>query len=97
MCCGLVSYEQAAPTSKDDQSAKLQLCSRYLETFTQVKEKEKDFAEVSIELLAGMREMLQMDQTVFFCSSCFLLLSPFISTSCSMPCCLLLFTMFCHY
>lgn len=57
-------YKQAAPTSKDDQAAKLLLCSRYLETFTQVKEKEKDFAQVSIELLSGMREMLQMDQAV---------------------------------
>ncbi|KNA15279.1 hypothetical protein SOVF_099670 isoform A [Spinacia oleracea] len=61
----ILDLMKAAPTSKDDQSAKLQLCSRYLETFTQVKEKEKDFAEVSIELLAGMREMLQMDQTYY--------------------------------
>ncbi|XP_057532553.1 BEACH domain-containing protein B isoform X2 [Amaranthus tricolor] len=47
---------------KDDQTAKLQLCSRYLQTFTQVKEMENDFTEVSIELLTGMREMLRMDQ-----------------------------------
>ncbi|XP_021759768.1 BEACH domain-containing protein B-like isoform X1 [Chenopodium quinoa] len=61
----ILELMKAAPSCKDDQSAKLQLCSRYLETFTQVKEKEKDFAEVSIELLAGMRAMLLMDQEYY--------------------------------
>lgn len=65
-CSGLLFYEQVAPISQDDQTAKLQLCSRYLQTFTQVKEMENDFTEVSIELLTSMREMLQMDQVVYF-------------------------------
>ncbi|XP_010671613.1 BEACH domain-containing protein B isoform X2 [Beta vulgaris subsp. vulgaris] len=61
----ILDLMKAAPNSKDDQTAKLQLCSRYLETFTQVKEKERDYAGVSIELLAGMREMLLIDQAYY--------------------------------
>ena len=66
-----------ASISQDDQTAKLQLCSRYLQTFTQVKEMENDFTEVSIELLTGMREMLRMDQVVFFYIPQFVLFAVF--------------------
>ncbi|KAJ4963542.1 hypothetical protein NE237_023481 [Protea cynaroides] len=64
------------PSSKEDQVALLHLCSKYLETFTSVKEREKNFAELSIELLVGMRSMLLTDQmyyqTLFREGQCFL-------------------------
>lgn len=67
---------KADPASEDDRKAKLHLCSKYLETFTQVKENEKDFAQISIDLLACMREMLQIDQVYYqelFCDGeCFI-------------------------
>ena len=50
--------------SDEDQRAKLRLCSKYLETFTQIKEQEKSFAELSIDLLVGMRDMLLTDELV---------------------------------
>ncbi|XAR62071.1 hypothetical protein NMG60_11016666 [Bertholletia excelsa] len=53
------------PMSEDDQKAKLYLCSKYLETFTHVKEREKDVAELSIDLLVGMRNMLLNDQEYY--------------------------------
>lgn len=49
---------QIVPLSEEDKKAKLQLCSKYLETFTQIKEREKGFAEISIDLLVGMRDLL---------------------------------------
>lgn len=55
---------QIVPSSEEDQRAKLQLCSKYLETFTQIKEREKSFAELSIDLLVGMQEMLSTDPVV---------------------------------
>lgn len=58
----ILDLMKASPASEDDRKAKLQLCSKFLQTFTQVKEKEKEFVEVSIDLLAGMREMLHIDQ-----------------------------------
>ncbi|KAK9080847.1 hypothetical protein SSX86_000606 [Deinandra increscens subsp. villosa] len=64
------------PSSEDDQKAKLYLCSKYLETFTQVKEREERFAELSVDLLVGMRDMLVKDrlyfQTLFREGECFL-------------------------
>ncbi|XP_076899562.1 BEACH domain-containing protein B isoform X2 [Bidens hawaiensis] len=64
------------PYSEDDRKAKLYLCSKYLETFTQVKEREKNFAELSVDLLVGMRDMLLKDrlyfQTLFRDGECFL-------------------------
>lgn len=64
------------PSSEEDQKAKLYLCSKYLETFTQVKEREKNFAKLSIDLLVGMRDMLLKDrmyfQTLFCDGECFL-------------------------
>lgn len=44
--------------------AKLRLCSKYLETFTSIKEREKDFAELAIDLLNGVRDMLLSNQLV---------------------------------
>jgi hypothetical protein len=55
---------QIVPSSEEDQKAKLYLCSKYLETFNHVKEREKNFAELSVDLLVGMRNMLSMDQVV---------------------------------
>ncbi|KAI3726569.1 hypothetical protein L1987_66367 [Smallanthus sonchifolius] len=64
------------PSSQDDQKAKLYLCSKYLETFTQLKEREKNFAELSVDLLVGMRDMLVKDrlyfQSLFREGECFL-------------------------
>lgn len=57
---------QLVPSSPEDHKAKLHLCSKYLETFTQIKEREKSFAELSINLLVGMREMLTTDPAVCF-------------------------------
>ncbi|CAL5385752.1 unnamed protein product [Camellia sinensis] len=56
---------QISPISEEDQKAKLYLCSKYLETFTHVKEREKNFAELSIDLLVGMRDMLLTDQAYY--------------------------------
>ncbi|KAF5183051.1 Beach domain-containing protein b [Thalictrum thalictroides] len=64
------------PSSDKDQVAKLYLCSKYLETFTCVKEREKNFADLSIDLLLGVREMLETNQVYYqalFCDGeCFL-------------------------
>lgn len=55
---------QIVPSSEEDRTAKLYLSSKYLETFTHVKERETNFAELSVDLLVGMRNMLLMDQMV---------------------------------
>jgi hypothetical protein len=60
----LFPCHQLVPSSLEDQKAKLHLCSKYLETFTQIKEREKSFAELSINLLVGMREMLMTNPAV---------------------------------
>lgn len=62
----VLSYNQLPPSSAQDHAAKLQLCSKYLETFTRAKEKEKDFAELSIDLLVSMREIIMIDRAVRF-------------------------------
>ncbi|XP_061352489.1 BEACH domain-containing protein B, partial [Gastrolobium bilobum] len=53
------------PFSEEDKKAKLQLCSKYLEMFTQIKEREKSFVDLSIDLLVGMRDMLQANQAYY--------------------------------
>nr|XP_011458851.1 PREDICTED: BEACH domain-containing protein lvsC isoform X3 [Fragaria vesca subsp. vesca] len=72
----ILDLMKIVPSSEEDQRTKLQLCSKYVETFTQIKEREKNFAELSINLLAGMRDMLQIDpvpyQTLFREGECFL-------------------------
>ncbi|GLU16070.1 hypothetical protein SLE2022_325200 [Rubroshorea leprosula] len=64
------------PLSEEDQKAKLQLCSKYLETFTRMKDLGKNFVVLSVDLLAGMRNMLQTDpvhyQALFRDGECFL-------------------------
>lgn len=55
---------QIMPFSEEDKKAKLQLCSKYLEMFTQLKEREKSFVDLSVDLLVGMRDMLQANQAV---------------------------------
>lgn len=72
----ILDLMKLVPSSLEDQKAKLHLCSKYLETFTQIKEREKSFAELSINLLVGMREMLMTDpayyQALFRDGECFL-------------------------
>ncbi|KAL1821830.1 hypothetical protein ACET3Z_016699 [Daucus carota] len=53
------------PFAKQDRTAGLYLCSKYLETFTHVKEREKCFTELSINLLLGMRGMLLLNQRYY--------------------------------
>ncbi|KAL6629117.1 hypothetical protein ACP70R_028882 [Stipagrostis hirtigluma subsp. patula] len=64
------------PSSAQDHAAKLQLCSKYLESFTRAKENEKSFAELSIDLLVHMREIIAIDrayyQNLFRRGECFL-------------------------
>ncbi|KAL0392386.1 UNVERIFIED_CONTAM: BEACH domain-containing protein B, partial [Sesamum radiatum] len=49
------------PITEEDKKAKVFLSSKYLETFTHVKERVKNFADLSVELLIGMRDMLLRD------------------------------------
>ncbi|KAK4276908.1 hypothetical protein QN277_015003 [Acacia crassicarpa] len=62
--------------SEEDKKAKLQLCSKYLETFNQLKEQEKGFVDLAIDLLVGMRDLLQTNpayyQALFLDGECFL-------------------------
>ncbi|XP_066329470.1 BEACH domain-containing protein B-like isoform X1 [Miscanthus floridulus] len=63
-------------SSAQDHAARMQLCSKYLETFTHAKEKEKGFAELLIDLLVNMREIIMIDrvyyQNLFRDGECFL-------------------------
>lgn len=65
-----------ASLSEEDRKAMLYVCSKYLETFTLVKEREKSFAELSINLLVGMIDILRTDpvhyQALFRDGECFL-------------------------
>ncbi|KAL6995197.1 hypothetical protein U1Q18_005332 [Sarracenia purpurea var. burkii] len=61
----ILDLMKITPISEEDQKAKLYLCSKYLESFTHVKEREKNFAELSIDLLVEMREMLFTDQVYY--------------------------------
>jgi hypothetical protein len=86
----VLSHDQLPPISSQDHAAKLQLCSKYLETFTRAKEKEKDFAELSIDLLVNMREIILIDRVVRFFidgySNCIL---SFVSSHLSSALCLM--------
>lgn len=53
------------PYAEEHEQAKLYLCSKYLETFPHVKEREKDFAELSVNLLIGMRDLLLINQVYY--------------------------------
>ncbi|KAK8625809.1 hypothetical protein V6N13_056966 [Hibiscus sabdariffa] len=62
--------------SEEDRKAMLYVCSKYLETFACIKEKEKSSAELSINLLVGMIDIIQTDlvhyQALFRDGGCFL-------------------------
>ncbi|XP_047071626.1 BEACH domain-containing protein B-like [Lolium rigidum] len=64
------------PSSARDHAAKLHLCSKYLENFTQANEHEKVNSELLIDLLVSMREIIMMDrvyyQNLFRNGGCFL-------------------------
>ncbi|KAL3514285.1 hypothetical protein ACH5RR_027002, partial [Cinchona calisaya] len=72
----ILDLMQMVPSSEEDRKAKLYLSSKYLETFTHVKERETNFAELSVDLLVGMRNILLMDQmqyqALFRDGECFL-------------------------
>ncbi|XP_023910441.2 BEACH domain-containing protein B isoform X2 [Quercus suber] len=72
----ILELMKIVPFSEENQKAKLQLCSKFLETFTEIKERGKNFANLSIDLLIGMREMLRTDpvyyQALFRDGECFL-------------------------
>ncbi|XP_078448149.1 binding protein [Wolffia australiana] len=63
-------------SSTENHSGKLLLCSKYLETFTRARERETRFAELSIDLLNGIRTVILADQilyqTLFREGECFL-------------------------
>ncbi|XP_039804100.1 BEACH domain-containing protein B-like isoform X5 [Panicum virgatum] len=63
-------------SSAQDHTAKLQLCSKYLENFARANEKEKIDSELLIDLLVSMREIIRMDhmyyQNLFRNGGCFL-------------------------
>ncbi|KAL7094752.1 hypothetical protein ACP275_11G124100 [Erythranthe tilingii] len=54
----VLEFKKIAPLSEEDQKAKVFICSKYLETFTQVNEQVNNFAELSIELLVENGEKL---------------------------------------
>ncbi|KAG0476313.1 hypothetical protein HPP92_013154 [Vanilla planifolia] len=70
---GLIKLPTMLP---DDRTAKLHLCSKYLEIFTHAKEWEEFYPELSIDLLVSMREIISIDheyyQTLFRDGECFL-------------------------
>lgn len=72
----IIDLMKITPLCDEDKTAKLQVCSKYLETFTQVKERENDFVDLSVDLLAGMRDLIQTDsryyQALFRDGECFL-------------------------
>ncbi|XP_049392400.1 BEACH domain-containing protein B isoform X1 [Solanum stenotomum] len=71
----ILDLMKIVPSSEEDQKAKLYLCSKYLETFTHVKDRE-NFVELSIDLLVGMIDLLLTDieyyQALFREGECFI-------------------------
>lgn len=55
---------QVLPFMEDAKILKSQLCIKYLEIFTRAKDMENGFAELSIGLLVGIRDVLAIDQVV---------------------------------
>ncbi|XP_019058446.1 PREDICTED: BEACH domain-containing protein B-like [Tarenaya hassleriana] len=72
----IINLLKITPLCDEDQRVKLQVCSKYLETFTQVKEREMDFVELSVDLLNGMTDLIKTDpvyyQALFREGECFL-------------------------
>ncbi|AAG28307.1 hypothetical protein [Arabidopsis thaliana] len=62
----IIDLMKIRPLCEEDKSAKLQVCSKYLETFTQVKERENDSVDLSVDLLAGMRDLIKSDSRFAF-------------------------------
>lgn len=60
--------------SEEDRRAKLQLCSKYLEMFTQIKDCGKSSVELSIELLVGIKDMISTDRLVYCPAMIYMLL-----------------------
>uniref|UniRef100_A0A162A6C6 BEACH domain-containing protein n=1 Tax=Daucus carota subsp. sativus TaxID=79200 RepID=A0A162A6C6_DAUCS len=73
---GAVIIVQIIPFANKDQTAELYLCSKYLETFTHVKERERSCSELLINLLLGLMDVLQLNkryyQALFRDCECFL-------------------------
>lgn len=71
----ILDLMKIVPSSEEDQKAKLYFCSKYLETFTHVKDRE-NFVELSIDLLVGMIDLLLTDieyyQALFRDGECFI-------------------------
>ncbi|XP_060199082.1 BEACH domain-containing protein B [Lycium barbarum] len=71
----ILDLMKIVPSSEEDQKAKLYICSKYLETFTHVKDRE-NFVELSIDLLVGMIDLLLTDieyyQALFRDGECFI-------------------------
>ncbi|KAG5612800.1 hypothetical protein H5410_024081 [Solanum commersonii] len=68
----ILDLMKIVPSSEEDQKAKLYLCSKYLETFTHVKDRE-NFVELSIDLLVGMIDLLLTDiEALFREGECFI-------------------------
>ncbi|OIW14558.1 hypothetical protein TanjilG_14944 [Lupinus angustifolius] len=59
------AHNTIIPYSEEDKRAMSQLCSKYLEMFTQIKEHERCFVDLSIDLMVGMRDMLQANQAYY--------------------------------
>lgn len=58
-CLQLVAF------SEENKTAKLQLCSKYLETFTHAKERaETQYVDLSVDLLVGIRDLLKLNLMV---------------------------------
>ncbi|KAE8714372.1 Binding isoform 4 [Hibiscus syriacus] len=72
----ILDIMKIASLLEEDRKAVSYVCSKYLETFTVVKEREKCFAELYIKLLGGMIDILQTDpvhyQGLFRDGECFL-------------------------
>jgi len=60
----MVPCNQLPSSSAQDHTAKLQLCSKYLENLARANEKDKVNTELLIDLLVNMREIIMMDHMV---------------------------------
>lgn len=72
----VIALLRSLPLLSKDKTVNLHLCSKFLETFTRAKERERSFAELSIDLLVIMREIILIDrvfyQNLFHEGECFL-------------------------
>ncbi|XVE60616.1 hypothetical protein DITRI_Ditri05aG0142300 [Diplodiscus trichospermus] len=72
----ILDLMKIASLYEEDRKVMLYVCSKYLETFTLVKEREKSFVELSINILVGMMDVIRTDpthyQALFRDGECFL-------------------------